>query len=104
MKNKKKGERGNKIWIFRCDSYAIHYRTSMLLYLVLRILGFWMQLLCHFMISRFYAYEMQVYMNVGMLNISKSYFNMYSLFFFSFGGFDVLSFCKHLIYKYHWMM
>ena len=47
---------------------------------------------------------MQVYMNVGMLNISKSYFNVYSLFFFSFGGFDVLSFYEHLIYKYYWMI
>ena len=79
----------------------------MLLYLELRILGFWMQLLCHFMVSRFYAYEMQIYMNVGMLNIFKSCFNVHSLFFFSFGGFDVfdvLSFCEHLIYKYYWMM
>ena len=45
------------------------------------------------MVSRFYAYEMQIYMNVGMLNIFKSCFNVHSLFFFSFGGFDVLSFC-----------
>ena len=80
MKNKKKGERDNKI------------------------LGFWMQLLCHFMVSRFYAYEMEVYMNVGKLNISKSCLNVYSLFFFNFGGFDVLSFCEHLIYKYYWMI
>ena len=50
------------------------------------------------MVSQFYAYEMQVYMNVGMLNISKSCFNVYSLFFNSFGGFDVLSFCERRIY------
>ena len=103
MKNKKKGETGNKIWLFRCDSYAIHYRTKTLLYLELRILGFWMQLLCHFMVSQFYAYEMQVYMNIGKLNIYKSCFNMYSILFSSFGGFDVFdvqSFCEHLIDKY----
>ena len=76
----------------------------MLLYLELRILGFWMQLLCHFMVSRFYAYEMKIYMNVGMLNIYKSSFNMHSLFFSSFGGFDILSFCENLIYKYYWIM
>ena len=94
----------NQPWFHICDSYAIHYRTWMLLYLELRILGFWMQLLFHFMVSWFYAYEMQVYMNVVMLNISKSCFNVYSLFFFIFGGFDVfdvLSFCEHLIYKYY---
>ena len=108
MKNKKKGERDNKIQVFRCDSYAIHCTTYMLLYLELRILGFQMQLLCHFMVIWFYAYEMEIYMNVGMLNISKSCFNVYSLFFlFSFGGFDVfdvLSLCEHLIDKYQWMM
>ena len=53
------------------------------------------------MVSRFYAYEMQVYMNVEMLNISKSYFNVYSFFFFGSSGFDVLSFCEHLTYKYY---
>ena len=49
-----------------------------------------MRLLCHFIVSRFYAYEMEVYMNLGIFNISKSCFGMYSLFFFSFDGFDML--------------
>ena len=78
----------------------------MLLYLELRILVFGCNS-CHFMVICFYAYEMQVYMNVGMLNISKSCFNVDLLFFFSFGGFDVfyvLLFCEHLIYKHWWMM
>ena len=62
------------------------------------------------MISWFYAYEMQVYMNVGMLNIYKSCFIVYLLyffFFFTFGGFnvfDALYFCEDLIYTYYWMI
>ena len=70
----------------------------------MRILDFYMRLLCHFIVSWFYAYKIEVYMNLEMFNISKSCFGVYSLFFFSFGGFDlfdILFFCEHLIYKYY---
>ena len=60
---KRKEKEPTRFLVFGCDSSVIHYRTQTLLYLVLRILGFWMQLLCHFMVSQFYAYEMQVFMN-----------------------------------------
>ena len=59
------------------------------------------------MISWFYAYEILVYMNVGMLNIYKSCFIVYLLYLFSFGGFnvfDTLYFREDLIFKYYWMM